>query len=110
MPMYVYACQKCGRQFEVRQSFQDDALTTCDICAGELRRVLQPVGIVFKGSGFYSTDYKSGNLAMPGTTNGSSEGSSESSGSSDDTAQPASRPPAKEAAPVSASETSSNGA
>ena len=110
MPMYVYACHKCGRQFEVRQRFQDDALTQCEVCEGQLRRVLQPVGIVFKGSGFYSTDYKSGSLAMPGATNGASVGSNGSSSPSDDAAKPAATPPpAKEAAPASSSGTSSSG-
>src|SRR5205823_4454228 len=80
MPTYVYACQACGRVIERRQSFSDDPLTVCEACAGELRRVLQPVGIIFKGSGFYSTDYKSGSassLANPGTiSNGSTSESS----------------------------------
>lgn len=60
MPTYVYRCQQCGSQIERRQRFQDPPLTECQECAGMLRRVLQPVGIIFKGSGFYSTDYKSG--------------------------------------------------
>src|SRR5438874_10633068 len=82
MPTYVYACQACGRVIERRQSFSDNPLTVCEACAGELRRVLQPVGIIFKGSGFYSTDYKSGSassLANPGTiSNGSASESSSS--------------------------------
>ena len=118
MPMYVYACHECARQFEIRQRFQDDALTQCEVCGGELRRVLQPVGIVFKGSGFYSTDYKSGSLAMPGTTNGASgssegskegssegskEGSKKGSTSSTDAEKRATPAPAKEAAPAMSS-------
>lgn len=56
MPIYVYRCQQCGSVLERRQSFRDPPLTTCEACSGELRRVLQPVGVIFKGSGFYSTD------------------------------------------------------
>ena len=56
MPVYEYACTECGEQLEVRQSFTDAALTVCPTCAGRLRKVLSPVGVVFKGSGFYRND------------------------------------------------------
>ena len=56
MPTYEYACTKCGHQFEVVQSFSDDALTKCPECRGKLRKVFGSVGIVFKGSGFYKND------------------------------------------------------
>ena len=56
MPPYEYACTKCGHQFEVVQSFSDDALTKCPECRGKLRKVFGSVGIVFKGSGFYKND------------------------------------------------------
>ena len=57
MPTYSYACQECGHAFDIRQSFTDDSLTVCPEC-GEprLRKVIHPVGIAFKGSGFYKTD------------------------------------------------------
>jgi len=59
MPVYAYRCGSCGVQFERRQSFQDAPLTTCPECRKKtLKKVLAPVGIVFKGSGFYSTDHK----------------------------------------------------
>ena len=57
MPVYQYACTECGEQLEVRQSFTDDALTVCPVGEGRLRKVLSAVGVVFKGSGFYNTDY-----------------------------------------------------
>ena len=60
MPTYVYACQACSQVVERRQSFTDAPLTDCELCGGALRRVLQPVGIIFKGSGFYSTDHRNG--------------------------------------------------
>lgn len=56
MPTYEYRCEGCGSTFEVVQSIHDDALTTCEKCGAPLRKVYAPVGIVFKGSGFYKTD------------------------------------------------------
>ena len=60
MPVYTYRCESCGVEFDHRQSFQDPYLTVCPECGAEaLRRVYKPVGIVFKGSGFYATDHRS---------------------------------------------------
>ncbi|MDX6334153.1 MAG: hypothetical protein QOG05_1493 [Streptosporangiaceae bacterium] len=56
MPTYQYTCTECGEQVEVVQKFTDDPLTVCTACGGRLRKVFSPVGIVFKGSGFYRTD------------------------------------------------------
>jgi len=56
MPTYEYACTECGDRTEVVQSIADAPLTTCTVCGGALRKVFSPVGIVFKGSGFYRTD------------------------------------------------------
>lgn len=56
MPTYEYACTECGDRTEVVQSFSDAHMTTCTVCGGALRKVFSPVGIVFKGSGFYRTD------------------------------------------------------
>src|SRR5262245_20295164 len=63
MPTYVYACDTCGAQFEQFQSFKDEPLRTCPACASAVRRVFQPVGIVFKGSGWYVTDSRKSNSA-----------------------------------------------
>jgi len=63
VPTYVYRCRKCGTTLERRQGFQDPPLTECEECSGELYRVLQPVQVIFKGSGFYSTDYRAKNPA-----------------------------------------------
>ena len=60
MPTYQYACTECGEQLEKVQKFSDDPLTVCPHCSGRLRKVFSPVGIVFKGSGFYRTDSRSG--------------------------------------------------
>ena len=59
MPTYEYRCTACGQHIEAVQSFTDDPLTQCGLCGGELRKVFAPVGIVFKGSGFYKTDNRS---------------------------------------------------
>jgi putative FmdB family regulatory protein len=60
MPTYTYKCESCGIRFDQYQSFSDDALVVCPEC-GEptLHKVFQPVGIVFKGKGFYATDNRS---------------------------------------------------
>ncbi len=60
MPTYQYRCTECGEELEVVQKFSDDALTVCPACQGALRKVFSPVGIVFKGSGFYRTDSRNG--------------------------------------------------
>lgn len=60
MPVYTYRCENCGVQFERTQKFDELPLTWCPECKKKaLRKVYTPVGIVFKGSGFYSTDHKS---------------------------------------------------
>ena len=56
MPTYEYACTECGDRTEVVQKISDPPMTACPVCGGTLRRVFSPVGIVFKGSGFYRTD------------------------------------------------------
>ena len=58
MPVYEYACTTCGERTEARQSFDDPPLEECPVCGGRLRKLYSPVGIVFKGSGFYSTESK----------------------------------------------------
>ena len=73
MPTYEYKCRDCGHQLEVVQSFTDDALTKCPSCRKKaLRKVFSPVGIAFKGSGFYKTDSRSSNGKSASSTNGSS--------------------------------------
>jgi putative FmdB family regulatory protein len=56
MPTYEYACRKCGEHLEVVQSFNDQPLTSCPACGGDLRKVFGNIGIAFKGSGFYKND------------------------------------------------------
>jgi putative FmdB family regulatory protein len=63
MPTYEYACASCHRHTEAQQSFTDPPLTECPHCGGRLKRVFHPVGILLKGSGFYSTDNRSSRKA-----------------------------------------------
>jgi putative FmdB family regulatory protein len=56
MPIYEYECEQCGVRFERLQRMTDSALTICPECSGHVHRVMQPVGVIFKGSGFYVTD------------------------------------------------------
>ncbi len=74
MPIYTYRCDECGIQFDRRQHFDDKPLKRCPECSKlSLRKLYQPVGIVFKGSGFYSTDHRSSsNVAVSGSTDGAS--------------------------------------
>jgi putative FmdB family regulatory protein len=82
MPTYGYRCGSCGHQFEIVQRISDEPLKACPECQGKLTKILYPVGISFKGSGFYTTDYKdSGKSSDGSSSNGSApskEGSSES--------------------------------
>lgn len=67
MPIYVYQCDTCGLTFERRQRMSAAPMVDCPECDGHVRRVIQPVGIVFKGSGFYVTDNRSrSSTALPG--------------------------------------------
>ena len=82
MPTYEYRCTNCEEHLEVVQSFSDDALTKCPNCGKKtLRKVFSPVGIVFKGSGFYKTDSRSSSSTSSKSSE-SSSGSSDSGGSS----------------------------
>lgn len=79
MPTYAYACSSCEHAFDIQQSLRDEPLSVCPQCEREtLRKVFSPVGVVFKGSGFYRTDSR----AKPGKAASSSNGSSGSEGSS----------------------------
>jgi putative FmdB family regulatory protein len=85
MPIYEYKCEN-GHVFDVIQRMTDDALTECQECGAPAVRVLHPVAVHFKGSGFYNTDY---GKKKKGAANGSSsEGSSEPKGSSESGGEP----------------------
>src|SRR5258708_11499199 len=93
MPTYGYRCGKCGHQFEIVQRISEEPLTTCPKCQGKLSKVLYPVGISFKGSGFYTTDYKGAGKSSGGASNGSA--SSSDGGDSKTEAKPESKSDSK---------------
>lgn len=91
MPIYEYRCEQCGETIEVFQKMSDDPLEVCERCGGRLRKVLHPVAIHFKGSGFYTTDYGR-------TSKGrSAKDSSEPAGGSDGSGEPSEPAKAKKA-------------
>ncbi len=75
MPIYGYRCSNCGHEFEIQQRMSDQPLKACPKCQGKLNKILYPVGISFKGSGFYTTDYGSGKSAAAASSNGAAKGS-----------------------------------
>ncbi|MBX3320499.1 MAG: transcriptional regulator [Nitrospira sp.] len=110
MPIYEYQCEGCAYRFEVKQSIKDDPLTTCERCGQAVRRLISSPGILFKGSGWYVTDY-SDKLKPPSSTGGDTGGTA--TGEKKDTATPAaasSTPSAPAAAPATASTSSSTAA
>ena len=93
MPRYDYQCTSCDRQFELVQSFKEAGSGTCPECSGEGRRVFHAVPVIYKGSGFYTTDY--GRPKSPPSEakekESSSESESKSSGSSNESSSSESR-------------------
>jgi putative FmdB family regulatory protein len=79
VPTYEYRCEECGDSFEIFQRMSDDPLVTCEKCGGMLRKVLHPVAIHFKGSGFYTTDYGKGSGRRAGGRDASAEAGESSS-------------------------------
>ncbi|HEY5009984.1 MAG TPA: FmdB family zinc ribbon protein [Acidimicrobiales bacterium] len=79
MPTYEYECQACHQRVEAVQRFTDPALTICEHCGGELRKVFSAVGVVFKGSGFYKTDSRSADKTSTPTSTTPAASNTESS-------------------------------
>jgi putative FmdB family regulatory protein len=110
MPTYVYGCDACGHRFEIFQKFSDQPLTACPQCGAPIRRIFQPAGIVFKGSGWYSTDSRSGGSARSSdaSSNGdtankddkkSTETTANEGASTEGAAKPAPKPASEAATP-----------
>lgn len=78
MPTYEYQCKTCGHHFEQFQRFSDDSLKECPKCGNEIRRVIYPTGVIFKGSGWYITDSRGG-----GSTGSSGKDGDKDSGKAD---------------------------
>jgi putative FmdB family regulatory protein len=86
MPIYGYRCRSCGHEFEVLQKMSDAPLKTCPKCSGQLSKIPYAAGIIYKGSGYYSTDYKGGGkAASKAAANGSSGDSGDSGAASSET-------------------------
>ncbi len=77
MPTYEYECLKCRRVFEIRQRISEPALTVCDVCGGEVRRLLSAAPFILKGAGWYVTDYPSESRKQALKSEKSSEKSSD---------------------------------
>ena len=103
MPTYAYACADCGDQFDIQQSFTDDALTVCPRCSGRLRKQFGGVGVVFKGSGFYRNDSRASEKKTPAKSSATS-----SSSSSGDTSSSASTSPKSESSTASTTTSTSS--
>ncbi len=103
MPLYEYACHRCGKRFEVRQKFSDEPLKQHEECGGEVERLLSTPSFQFKGSGWYVTDYAKqgagkapGNGAPESKGDGKTETKTESkSESKGDSPAPSKTPPSK---------------
>lgn len=104
MPTYTYTCTSCNDVIERRQSFSDAPLTTCEQCGGSLRKVFHPVGIVFKGSGWYVTDSRSASSTAVSGNGASATKASETTEST----KPAETTTAKPAEPSTSTTTSAS--
>ena len=82
MPIYGYRCSACGHEFEILQKMTDKPLTSCPKCGSPLAKKLYPIGISFKGSGFYTTDYKSSGAGSDSASSNGASGASESASES----------------------------
>jgi putative FmdB family regulatory protein len=112
VPTYQYTCTECGEPVEAVQKFSDAPLTVCAACGGRLRKVFSPVGIVFKGSGFYRTDSRNGASASAPAAKDKEKATSDSSSSSSDSSSASSngsdsKPAAKKTETASTSSKSS---
>ena len=94
MPTYEYECLKCRRVFEIRQRISEPALTVCDVCGGEVRRLLSAAPFILKGEGWYVTDYPSESRKQALQSEKSSSDKSSSDKSSDKAAEKATDKPA----------------
>ena len=110
MPTYGYKCDNCGNVFDVRQTFQDEPRYECPKCQHIARRTFHAPPVIYKGSGFYTTDYarKEKSSSKSGNSSNSSSDSSSSSSSSDSSSSDSSSPSAKADSGSSSSSSSSD--
>ncbi|MGB3129495.1 MAG: zinc ribbon domain-containing protein [Dehalococcoidia bacterium] len=77
MPIYEYECSSCGSRFDRRQRFDEEPIATCPECRSKARRIIHSVPVLFKGSGFYSTDHGRGTRHNPGPNHEDTESKAE---------------------------------
>jgi len=87
MPIYLYQCDTCGVRFERRQHISEPPLVDCPECDGCVRRIIQPVGVIFRGSGFYITDNRQVSSPTLGAAKGSTETEKKETTSAEPTAK-----------------------
>jgi putative FmdB family regulatory protein len=107
MPLYEYACEKCGKVFEVIEKFSDQPLTVHAECGGKVERLLSAPALHFKGSGFYITDYAKGNGNANAPKSSDKGSDSKKSESKSESAAPAATPSPAPAAASSSSDSKS---
>lgn len=99
MPTYVYGCDACGHRFEKFQKFADEPVRVCPECQSSVRRIFQPAGIVFKGSGWHVTDYKRNGSGSSSETTSDGEAKAASDGAAKQE-KPSADPPASSDTPA----------
>lgn len=92
MPIYTYRCTQCDHEFETRQRMTDDPLTECPKCGEKIRRVVNSVGVVFKGKGFYVTDNRGSAAQAPSSSSDKKTEGGESSSANSDSGSSESKP------------------
>jgi len=97
MPTYDYRCDSCGARFDVWQKITDDPVATCPTCGGPVHRLLHPVGLLFKGAGFYSTDNR-GSSSYTTTPASDGDGDKPATPSTTESAKPKDASPTASAA------------
>lgn len=116
MPIYEYLCQHCSHRFEVKQSIKDDPLSRCIRCGQSVTKLISSPAIMFKGSGWYITDYSDKLKPTGGTEGGekpadkAADGKAAQPASAGADGKAASSPPAAKEAPASAGSTAAAGA
>jgi putative FmdB family regulatory protein len=109
MPIYEYECRSCGKRFDRMQSFHDEPIRVCPDCGGETRRVFQPVGVIFKGPGWYINDSRksTSESTSAAADSGGKADKAASAGSKDGETKGSATAPAKDSGPAAASSKSS---
>jgi putative FmdB family regulatory protein len=111
MPTYEYLCQSCGARFEAWQKMSDDPIDICPTCGDHVRRIIFPVGLVFKGSGFYINDTRSAATPAKSTEDAASSATATAEAGKPEAGKPeAGKPEASQSTSPADSSSSSSGA